>query len=129
MQDAHGLDLDVAKRNGLTSEFLFGSWTFIFDLCLCLQWMTRVSSDWSADPLFLSAAAACSVRKEKGRIGHTPVSNITNKPEDGNLGLRAGRGGSKLSEKVTQCMGTVQSWPEPLIDQLRQALSQPQEHR
>ena len=33
--------------------------------------------------------------------------------------------------RVTEshCMGTVESWPEPLIDHLRQALSQPWEHR
>lgn len=30
------------------------------------------------------------------------MSNIVNKLEDGNLGLRARRGGLKLSEKVTQ---------------------------
>ena len=29
---------------------------------------------------------------------------------------------------VHYCMGTVESWPEPLIDHLRQALSQPREH-
>ena len=28
-----------------------------------------------------------------------------------------------------ECMGTVESWPEPLIDNLRRALSQPQEGR
>ena len=27
------------------------------------------------------------------------------------------------------CMGTVESQPEPLVDHLRQAPSQPQEHR
>jgi len=27
------------------------------------------------------------------------------------------------------CMGTVESWPEPLVDHLRQALSQAWEHR
>lgn len=63
-KDAHGLDLGVAKRNGLTLEFLFGS--FIFDLCLCLQWMMRVSSDWSCDPLFLSACAHSVHRKRGG---------------------------------------------------------------
>ena len=31
--------------------------------------------------------------------------------------------------EVVECMGTVESWPEPLIDHLRQALSQLQEHR
>ena len=42
------------------------------------------------------------------------------------------QGGSQLTQVCLSkcvCMGTVESWPEPLIDHLRQALSQPQEHR
>ena len=31
--------------------------------------------------------------------------------------------------KICRCMVTVESQPEPLIDQLRQALSKLQEHR
>lgn len=29
----------------------------------------------------------------------------------------------------TCCMGTAESWPEPLIDHLRRAVSQAEEHR
>jgi len=34
-----------------------------------------------------------------------------------------------LIERIYWCMGTVESWPEPLIDHLRQGLGQPWEHR
>lgn len=67
MQDAHGLGLCIAKKNGLTTKLLFGTQTFISDLCLCPLWMTRVSSDGSYDPFFLSSCAH-SVRKEEGRF-------------------------------------------------------------
>jgi len=37
--------------------------------------------------------------------------------------------GQEMKKLETDCMGTVESWPQPLIDHLRQALSQTQEHR
>jgi len=37
--------------------------------------------------------------------------------------------GHLLASRVIWCMGTVKSQPEPLIDQLRRALNQLQEHR
>jgi len=43
--------------------------------------------------------------------------------------LRLTRQGSIYSKMIAICMGTVESWPEPLIDHLRRALSQPQGHR
>jgi len=44
---------------------------------------------------------------------------------------KKGKKEGKKEGKLTfgECMGTVESWPEPLIDHLRQALSQPQGHR
>jgi len=30
---------------------------------------------------------------------------------------------------MSGCIGIVESWPEPLIDHLRRAMSQPWEHR
>lgn len=101
MQDAHGIDLDVAKRSGLTSEFLFGSGllflTFVYG---CSGWrgltVTGVVTFCSLVPVLTLWG------RKRGGYGHNPVSNIVNKLEDGNLGLRARRGGLKLYEKVTQ---------------------------
>lgn len=47
MQDAQRLHSDIAKRNGLTTKLPSATRTLILDVCLCPQWMTGVSSDWS----------------------------------------------------------------------------------
>ena len=36
---------------------------------------------------------------------------------------------SAYSRGLGTCMGTVESWPEPLIEHLRKGLGQPWEHR
>ena len=92
------------------------------------------------------AKVVCQVWHFSGECENTSVLNGSQEPSEGHSQghnrcvlftssflCSQGLGFSCTQElwevKVCPCMGTVESQPEPLIDHLRRALSQPREHR